>query len=199
MTSATQRVLDQVGAHCDLEHRLKDVPPSARLRGIWLRAMHDALAHYGKLGEFEGWFPRGRATALQWYPVSDFLCELAVAGTLVASPARIHDGMLEIGKWNARSFTDSLLGRTLIRLLSPDPTRVIQQGAAARRQSYTYGRWEVNLLAPRHAQMFMRSEYIWIESYFRGAARGTYEAIGVQTDVTATLDDPYNGVIDITW
>jgi uncharacterized protein (TIGR02265 family) len=193
------RALDIVGAHCDLEARLRDVPPSARIRGVWMRSMEAALERHGKLAAFRSTFPGERASALRWYQVSEFLPRLAVAGALVASPAEVHEGMYEIGRGNAQGFADSLIGRTLIRILSPDPARVIQQGAAARRQSASYGRWSVEAPSPQMVRMVMRSEYIWIESYFRGSAVGTYDAIQCDARVTATLRSPYDGVVEITY
>jgi uncharacterized protein (TIGR02265 family) len=193
------RVLQIVGPHCDLEKRLGDVPPSAAQRGVWERGMEAALVRHGKLAAFHEVFPQPRPSILVWQPISEFLPRLALAGALIASPERVHEGMFEIGQGNATVFTDSAIGRVLIRLLNPDPTRVIEQGAAARRQSYTYGRWKVLHPEPRRAQMVMSSEYIWIESYFKGSAFGTYDAIGCRASVSARLDDPYNGVIDITW
>jgi uncharacterized protein (TIGR02265 family) len=194
-----ERALELVGAYCDLEARLRDVPSSARIRGVWVRSMEAELARHEKLEQFREWFPGERASVLRWYPVSSFLTQLAVAGALVASPAEVHRGMYEIGRGNARGFADSLMGRTLIRLLSPDPTRVIQQGAAARRQSATYGRWTVEVPAERTVRMVMQAEYVWIESYFRGSAVGTYQAIRCEANVSVTLSGPYDGVVQITW
>ena len=193
------QVLALVGEHCDLEARLRDVPASARIRGVWVRSMEDALERHGKLRAFREWFPGERASVLRWYSVPGFLQQLAVAGALVASPAELHRGMHEIAFGNATGFAQSLIGKTLIRILSPDPVLVIQQGAAAQRQCATYGRWTVELPRPRAVRMVMRSEYIWIESYQRGSAAGTYAAIGCDAEVSVTLSGPYDGSVEITW
>lgn len=193
------RALELVGAHCDLEARLRDVPPSAQIRGVWVRSMEDALRRRGELAGFRAWFPDEPASVLRWYPVAWFLPRLAVAGALITSPAEVHRGMYEIGFGNADGFIGTLIGRTLFGLLSRDPARVIQQGAAAHRQCTTYGRWHLELPAPRTSRMVMRSEYIWIESYQHGSAVGTYDAIGCPAEVKVSLTGPYDGAIEVTW
>lgn len=164
-----------------------------------MRSLEAALARRGKLAALREWFPDGPTSGVRWYPVASFLPQLAVAGALVASPAEVHRGMYEIGFGNALGFVDSLLGRTLIRLLSRDPVRVVQQAAAAQRQSTTFSQWHVELPAPRTARMLLRSEYVWIESYQHGSAVGTYDAIGCPAEVKVTLTTPYDGTIDVSW
>lgn len=192
------RALDLVGPHCDLEARLRDIPPSARARGIWVRTFEDALDRKGALGRYLEIFPT-RASALSWHPLGEVASRLAVAGALYASPSELHAGMRALGRDQAVHFSHSLLGRTMIKLLSPDPVRVLQQGAAARRQTCNYGRWEHDFSQPRRAIVHHRDEYIWLESQVLGSAEGTFLAIGVEAKFELTLTDAYNGVIDITW
>jgi uncharacterized protein (TIGR02265 family) len=124
---------------------------------------------------------------------------VAVCGALYASPSDVHAGMRRIGQVQPLRFSESLLGRSLIRLLSPDPVRVLQQGAAARRQTCNYGQWDYDFSQPRRATVRHRDEYGWLESQVLGSAEGTLQAIGVNATVELTLEDAYNGVVDIRW
>lgn len=192
------RALDLVGPYCDLEKRIRDIPPSARARGIWVRAFEDALERKGVLPKYLEIF-EGRSSALGWHPVGEVTARLAVAGALYSSPRELHAGMRALGRDQAMHFSRSLLGRAMIKLLSPDPVRVLQQGAAARRQTCNYGRWEHDFSHPNRAIVTHRDEYLWLESQVLGSAEGTFEAIAVPARFELTLTDAYNGVIDITW
>jgi uncharacterized protein (TIGR02265 family) len=193
-----ERALDLVGPHCDLEKRLKDIPPAARARGIWVRTFEQSIEANGKLPRYLEIFG-ARASPLGWHAAGEACARLAVAGALHASPAELHAGMRALGRMQATRFSESLLGRTLIRLLSPDPVRVLQQGAAARRQTCNYGEWEYDFSHPRRAIVHHRDEYGWLESQVLGSAEGTFDAIKVEARFELTVTDAYNGVMDITW
>ncbi len=163
------KAIEEVSRHCDLVERLTFVPPSAKVRGLYFNSLSNVMADGGCSERYGALFPESHAAVL-WYPASDFLVRLAVGGALLFGPERVHDGMFEIGRRNAVAFAGSLLGRTLLRLLSRDPTKLLQQAIAGRRQSYSYGRWELDLTQERTAIVTMVEEYLYIESYLLGAA-----------------------------
>jgi uncharacterized protein (TIGR02265 family) len=183
---------------CDLAERLILLPPSVRSRGVYLTGIDRALAKGGSFDEFKALFPK-RASAIAWYPTSEFLTRLAVAGALLAGPERVHQGMFEIGRGNAVTFAESLLGRVLIRFLDRDPKRLLKQGIAGRRQGNTHGRWELEFLSEREAVVTMTEEYCYIESYMLGAAQGTFDAIGLPVQAEAVLQDRFNGKHVLRW
>ncbi len=124
--------------YCDLAERLPLLPPSAKSRGVYLVGIDRVLAKAGSFDRFKAFFPQ-RPSSIPWYPTSDFLVRLAVAGALLAGPERVDQGMFEIGRGNAVTFAESLLGRALIRLLDRDPKRLLKQGIAGRRHRNTHG------------------------------------------------------------
>lgn len=195
----TARVLALVGDHCDLDDRLRAVPPAAQVRGLWMNSVGAAVAQLGKAADYEALVGSERFSALRYYPLSEMLVRLAGAGGLVAGPEGVHDGMSEITRRHARAFSESLLGRTLLRLLSPDPIRLLQQGVSARRQGVTYGAWELEVLGPRSARMIQHEEYMWIESAQVGAARGTFDMLRLEVEVDVELRSPYEGVHTLRW
>jgi uncharacterized protein (TIGR02265 family) len=190
--------IGEVSRQCDLAERLTFVPPSAKVRGLYFRSLESVLASAGRGAHYAEIFPERHAAVL-WHPAADFLVRLAVGGALLLGPERVHEGMFEIGRRNAVAFAASLLGRTLLRFLSRDPTRLLEQAIAGRRQSYSYGRWELDLSRERTAIITMTEEYLYIESYMLGAAQGTFESVGVPVRAEVELDDPFHGRHILTW
>jgi uncharacterized protein (TIGR02265 family) len=191
-------IIEEVSRHCDLTERLTLVPPSAKIRGVYCRSIDSTLDEAGKLARYREIFPRELAT-LTWHPLGEFLIRLSVAGALLASPERVHEGMLEIGRRNALEFARSLLGRMILRLLSRDPRKLLLQGAAARRQTCSYGSWHVDFPDDRTAVVTMVEEYLYIESFVMGAAEGTFNAVGLSVDAKTILENPFHGRHVLHW
>lgn len=188
-----------IAPHCDIVERLGAVPPSAQLRGVWFRILERLLERRGLLPQYRAFFPDLSPSSLSFSPVADFLPCAAVAGALVATPERLHDGMFELTRENAHAFAKTLFGRTLLRLLANEPKRLAQQAIASRRQTTNYGSWELSHAGPNQLRMMHREEYVWIESYMRGAALGTYESCGLACEAEVVMDDRFNGAIVVSW
>jgi uncharacterized protein (TIGR02265 family) len=195
---ARQAALAEVSRYCDVIARLPLIPPSAKARGLYFRSIETTLARAGRLDRYHALFPE-RFAAVLWHPVGELMIRLAVAGAILTEPSRVHEGMFEIGRRNAVVFAESLIGRTLLRILSRDPKRLLQQGAAGRRQSLNYGRWTLEFPEPRTAIMMMEEEYLYIESFLLGAAQGTFDAVGVPVHAEAKLDDRFRGRHILVW
>jgi uncharacterized protein (TIGR02265 family) len=193
------RALELIAPHCDIVERLNDVPPSARVRGLYFKSVLGVLRRLGRLGPFEEYFPGERWSSLTFYPLSDYLVRLAVAGAVVTSPKQLHEGVFNITRENAAAFASSLLGRVMVRILDRDPVRLTEQGLAARRQSTTYGEWELKRPGPLEIEMAYHAEYMWIESAIAGAATGTFESCRVKPELRTVMKDKYNGATLIRW
>jgi uncharacterized protein (TIGR02265 family) len=202
-TSASVDKLDDaielVAPHCDIVERLAVVPPSARVRGLYLNSFDPLLERAGKAALYRRYFADERWSALRMYPLRDYLVRLAVAGAALRGPESIHDGMHDVWRTNATTFATSLLGRTMLRLLSRDPVRLTEQGLAARRQTYQYGHWAIVRHGPRSIEMVYREEYIWIESAIAGGAVGAFETCGIKADLQTKLIGRFDGSTLITW
>lgn len=194
-----ERVLDILSPHCDIAERLEVVPPSARVRGLYLASLGAVLQRAGKLGLYQEFFAAERWSPVRMYPLRDYMIRLAAAGATLASPERVHEGMRDVWRTNATTFASSLLGRTMLRLLSHDPVRLTEQGLAARRQTYQYGHWEIVRHRPRSIEMVYREEYIWIESAIAGGAIGAFEACGIEAQLETRLINRFDGSTLISW
>ena len=197
-TGHRNEVIAEVSRYCDLAERLALVPPSAKVRGIYFRSIERALATAGHQERFDALFP-DRVAAVLWHPAAEFLPRLAVGGALLRGPARVHEGMFEIGRGNAIAFAESLVGRMLLRILDRDPRGLLRQAIAGRRQSYSFGRWDLELVGDRQAIVSMSEEYLYLESYLRGAAQGTFDAVGMPVHIEVVLHDRFNGQHILRW
>lgn len=193
------RAIALVAAHCDIEERLALVPPSACIRGIYFKSIEKQVAARGVLEGYREYFPADRFGSLSFHPVSAYLVRLACAGALIASPEHLHEGMSTISKGNAKAFIESLLGRLLLRVLSGDPIRLMEQAIAGRRQSVNYGHWEIVRHEDSAVEIIHRQEYVWIESAIAGAGLGTFEACGLTVTMVSRLVDRFNGSSYFTW
>lgn len=193
-----ERLIEAVCRHCDLAERLTLVPPSAKIRGLYFRSIESVLAREGKADFYRSLFPE-KFSAVRWHPAGDFLTRLAVGGALLTSPERVHEGMYEIGRRNAVAFAESLIGRTLLRLLSRDPKKLLQQADSGRRQSTNFARWEISFPDERTAIVDMAEEYQWIESNALGAAVGTFEAVGLKVQAEARMTSRFAGQHILRW
>jgi len=194
-----ERAIEVVAPHCDIVERLQVVPPSARVRGLYLRSLETVTQRAGRGALYRQYFGGERWSPVRMYPLRDYMIRLALAGASLRSPVRVHDGMHDIWRTNATTFASSLLGRTLLRILSNDPVRLTEQGLAARRQTYQYGHWEIVHHAPRAIEMVYREEYLWIQSAIAGGAVGAFEACGIAAQLDTKLVDRFDGSTTITW
>ena len=175
------------------------MPPSAQIRGMYLRSVQAALERAGRGIEYRALCGTPRFSALRFYPLGEYLTHLAAGGALLKGPERVHDGMFEISRSNAAIVADSLVGRTLLRALARDPQRVLRQGVSAHRQTTRGSQWLLAFPGPREAVMEFRDEMVWIESSLLGAAHGTMEAAGIPAQFRCELSGPYNGTHFISW
>ena len=193
-----EQLLAAAYRHCDLEERLALLPPSTKARGLYFASI-DAVVERAGLGkEYRALFPERFAT-MRWHPAKEYLIRLVGAASLLYGPERVHEGMFEIGRRNPVAFAESLLGRTMLRLLSHDPQKLLQQGMAGRRQSFNFGVWSVAFPEERNAVITMRNEYLYIESYLLGAAQGTFDAIELPVKTEVVLEDRFNGQHVLRW
>jgi uncharacterized protein (TIGR02265 family) len=197
-SDARSEIIRELCRCCDVMERLPLVPPSAKVRGVFFGTINRVLAKAGCLERFEALFPQRPAVVL-WHPEAEYLVRLAAGGAILAGPERVHEGMFEIGRGNAVSFAESLVGRALLRLLDRDPLRLLKQGIAGRRQGYTSGHWELEFRGEREAVVTMTEEYAYIESHLLGSAQGTFDAVGVPVRIECILRDRFNGTHILRW
>lgn len=195
-----RRALEFVAPHCDIRERLRTVPGSALVRGLMFRPISSALSEAGKLERYAARFaPFHHYESVTFYPLGDYMVRLASAAALLRSPSELARGMRDISRRNAKEFAASLLGKALLEELADEPARLLEQGLAMRRQTCSYGRWELVRHGPRELEVRYFDEYVWIEDALTAAAIGTFDACSIKPSVETRLRDPYNGSTYFCW
>jgi uncharacterized protein (TIGR02265 family) len=193
------RIVELLAPHCDIATRLAAVPPTACVRGIYFRSALEEITRRGLRSAFETVIHETERSAFMLYPATDYIVWIAWAGSLVTSPVDVHAGMRELLRGNAVYFGQSLLGRSLIRLLARDPVQLMHQAIKSKRAVSNYGRWFIADEGRRHVVVRHESEYVWIESALLGAALGALESCGVSPTVEVRLQDRFNGDLVFRW
>ncbi len=198
VTNELGDLVDRISEHCDLNERLASIPMRAQTRGFRFRSLEATMEAAGLEREYRRCFT-DRPVLIRWYPTADYVLRIAVAGALLTSPEDVHLGMTEIGRRYCLAFCESVLGRVLLPLASHDPKKLLAQGLLGRRQGSSTGRWTLTFPTERSAIVDMVDEYGFIESELLGAARGTFEAIGLEVDARAELLGPFTGRHVLRW
>jgi uncharacterized protein (TIGR02265 family) len=185
--------------HCDIAERLRAVPKTAFMRGMAFDSITNALENSDKRAAYEERFGALRYESLALYPLGEYMVRLASAAAFLYSPDTVYEGIGEISRLNAVAITASLLGQTLLHELASEPSQLLAQGIAMRRQICTYGVWELRNHGPRHIEVRYRDEYVWIRQAWTYAAIGTFEGCRIKPRITTTLDTPYNGSTHFRW
>ncbi len=162
-----------------------------------------AADHVRRMGRAEAslWratAPQRRRAPFLSYPLREYLEELALAAAIV-DPSNPHEGMRLIWRGATSMYLETPFGRSLVRLLKPNPVRYLRWLAEHREHFCNYGRWTVIAEVEGHAIIDMRDEYIWLESAHRGGAEGLLAACGVRGTVEAELSSPYSGRLQLRW
>jgi uncharacterized protein (TIGR02265 family) len=181
----------------DLESRLRAVPSTALVRGMFFNMVGDHLKRCGLEGKARSIVgARRRIYAL--YPVQELLVAFGEAAPLV-SPQDPAEGLRQIWSGGSRYFADSWLGKAFQRFIRPDPASALEWLEGAHDHFCNYGRWRVERVHTTRVMLHMFDEYIWIESAHRGGCEGLLRACGVDGRVDPVLDTPFRGWLDVQW
>ncbi len=190
--------LARASASLDLERRLRDVPSSARTRGIFFNMLRDDLDRRNLLAVPEAQrllsVPR---KSYRFYSTRELLESYALGGALVDSNPR--EGMRQLFTGTAEYFSSTWYGAAFARFLKPDPASALAYIERSREHVANYGRWRLERRALGHAILHMFDEYFWIEAAQRGGCEGLLLACGVTGEVHAELDSDFDGRLDIRW
>jgi uncharacterized protein (TIGR02265 family) len=189
-------IRDQLG----LATRVREVPLSAHVRGIWFAMAADYVRKMGvsEAHAFRSAVPHRRRIPFLNYSVREYLEELVTAAGIV-DPKSPGEGMRRIWRAAASAYIETPFGRSLIRLIRPDPTRYMHWLCEHRDHFCNYGRWSVAKSTEGYMLLKMEREYIWLDYAHRGGAEGMLLVCGVDGTVDAENVGPYDGYLHIRW
>jgi uncharacterized protein (TIGR02265 family) len=193
VTVDLKQAYDRVG----LDRRLREVPASAAIRGVFFDMIDGALGRHG-LSDSAAWLShRQRRRIYQLYPLHDYLVAFTTAAALIHADPIL--GMRDIYSGGARFFGATWLGRALQQLFHPDPGPALSWIERSRSHFVNFGSWRLERRRPGHVVLHMFDEYVWIEGAHQGGCEGLLVACGLDGTVQAELDGPYDGRLDVRW
>jgi len=181
-----------------LRSRLAAIPPTAHTRGVFFNLLRDDLARRRLLDIPDLRRLLGRhQKSYGYYPTRDLVEAYAIAGAIV-NPDPL-DGMRQLFTASPTYFASTWFGRAFARYMRPDPRSALAWIERSRDFMADHGRWRVEIRSHDHAVIHMFEEYFWIDGALRGGCEGMLIACGVEGEVRAELDDPFNGRLDVRW
>jgi uncharacterized protein (TIGR02265 family) len=182
----------------DLEQRLRDLPPTAMVRGVFFRMLREETEKRGisNVGDLRTLLKA--KDMWHFYPARELMIAYATAASMINPDP--NEGLRTIFFGMAPSYAGTWYGQLLRKFLgTPDLARALRYVERARERVSNYSTWRLETLGPGHAVLHMFDEYFWIESAQRGGCEGLLDACEVSGKVRAELDSPYSGALDILW
>jgi uncharacterized protein (TIGR02265 family) len=181
----------------ELEGRLRTVPSTALVRGMFFNMVGDHLKRCGH-AEAARSIVGARRRIYALYPVQELLVAFGKAAPIVV-PHDPAEGIRQIWSGGSRYFADTWLGKAFQRFIRPDPASALEWLDGAHDHFCNYGRWRLERVDGTRAMLHMFDEYIWIDSAHRGGCEGLLVACGVVGRVDVVLDTPFRGWLDVRW
>jgi uncharacterized protein (TIGR02265 family) len=192
--------LAEVTALLDLDRRLRETPASAGIRGIWFAMTADYMRRQGQAVE-AAWRAAVRViprTIFRMFPLRDYLRELAFASA-VLDPNNPIEAMRAIWRNTPRYYTSSVIGRSCLRLLRPEPLAAWRWCERHREHFCNYGSWRLEVRGADYIIMHYFDEYLWLEGAHRGGAESLLEACGVEGSVDPEVISRSAGRMHVRW
>lgn len=176
------------------------MPRDAAVRGVWfsMPQKHAARLGVAEAIAFEQMCGRRQRTAFRMYPLSEFLEELAVAAVLTDASDPLG-ALRTIWRDATTVYVRTPFGRSLVRLLRPNPLRYLRWLATHRDQFCTYGATRLEEHSATEATFVLEDEYIWIDCAHRGGGEGLLFACGLEGSVDAEMTGKYSGRLHFRW
>ena len=187
---------DQLG----LSRRVRDVPLTSNVRGVWFSMTADYVRKLGRAeaAMWERMVGHRRRVPFLSYSLREYLEELAV-GAAIIDPKHPGEGVRQIWREAAPQYLATAFGRSLLRLLNTEPHKYLTWCCTHRDHFCNYGHWTTVFHEPGYSVMEITGEYIWIEHAMRGGAEGVLRVFGVEGSVEAELLSPYEGRVHVRW
>lgn len=191
--------LERAHAALELDIRLREIPPGARVRGVWFRVIADEIER--RSAEVQVAFRSTAGDRSRWafllYDLREYLLEAATAGTLIC-PDDPREGVRTIWR-NAAKYSKFMHPNTFLRLLRPDPMAALRWLVQNRDHFATFGVWRLEERSAEHAIVHMVDELVWIDTAQRGGAEGFLGACGATGEVEVEMLDRYRGRMHLRW
>jgi len=193
--------LAEVFAHTDFEWRLAQIPDDALCRGAFINMLDE---HAGALSketqaEYRRFFRVYRFTPFRMYPVRDYLTRMGILAQVHWGGEGVYQGIRSLQSKAFDAWSSTLLGRAALAVIEPtlpSMLRMIERGYASH-TIISYAGFEIRNTSDHEIVTYIRNEYLPIEHAMVGAIEGVLALCKTRGNVTAELDDPFNGTVRI--
>lgn len=194
--------LAEVFAHTDFEWRLAQIPDDAQCRGAFINMLdeHAASLSTETQAEYRRFFRIYRFMPIRMYPLRDYLTRMGILAQVHWGGEGIYQGIRKLQSQAFDAWASTLVGRAAIAVIEPTLPGVLRmiERAYASHTLTSHSSFAVRSVSDREIVTLFRDEHIPIEHAMVGALEGVLGLCKVRGDVTAELDDPFNGTIRIS-
>jgi uncharacterized protein (TIGR02265 family) len=191
--------MEECFKHTDLEWRLAQIPDSACCRGVFLNMLDERAAEFGRATHlaYRDFFKTSQFSAFRLYPVKDYLTRLAKLAEIQFGPSNIYSGIFTIQAAAWPAWRKTIVGRTAFAVVGNNISAILRMMSSTFNKILNFSTFEVNQLDAALFSTRFHNQYVYIEHAMAGALSGVAEACGYQAELKVTLDDPFNGTIQM--
>lgn len=192
--------LSHATALLDLERRLREAPSTAGMRGVWFAMTADYMRRQGPAVDV-AWRSAVRVsprTIFRMYSLREYMNELAFAAAIL-EPSNPLEGLRAIWRNTPRYYTSSVIGRSCLRLLRPEPLAAWRWCEHHREHFCHYGSWRLEIRNDSYVIMHYFNEYLWIDGAHHGGAEALLEACGVDGSAEPEVTSRSSGRMHVRW
>lgn len=192
--------LPQATALLDLDRRLRETPEQAKVRGIWFAMTADYMGRQGPAVDaaWRAAVTVPSRTIFRMYSLREYMQEVAMAAAVLDASDPL-EALRIIWRNTPRYYTSSVIGRSCLRLLRPEPLAAWRWCERHRDHFCDYGSWRLEVRSADYVIMHYFDEYLWIDGAHRGGAESLLEACGVEGNAEPEVISPYSGRMHVRW
>lgn len=184
----------------DLAARLAAATPADTVRGVMFNAMFDVIRERGSDALARQVDPDGSAKRTDFfsYPVASYL-QVAWDASDALSGVAFDELLHAFGHRGCAGVLGSRLGKTLIAFSNASFEGLLRQTANAYRGAVSYGERSVEWVAPRHAKITFRRDFL-VPPFHCGVFAAGAAAIGApNAQVTGTQTGFLEALYEVRW
>jgi uncharacterized protein (TIGR02265 family) len=181
-------------APLDLEARIKDMPSTAIVKGMFFQSLDDAA--YAACGKHVG---RGKWLAFKDYPVREWIRVLHDAAALAEPNVPRREGIRRLGATGYPTFAESMVGRVLLNFASRDFGAVLRLAPRIYALTGNSGTLSIEPLGDRKVIVQLRGYWDWIDAWHLGVFEGGMKALGVVGTVRVRIRSMCDGDLLVEW
>lgn len=194
------RGLETCFARTDLAWRLRRIPKSYAVRGVFMNMLDERAAELGVQSQaaYADFFGKTKFSPIKLYSVKDYLIRLVKLAEIHFGADRIYEGVFEIQAAAFPAWRRSLPGRMTFAVLGSNCDAILRMTNLGMSAAINHGTCVITSTGPGQYIGAFRDQPNFIEHAMAGALVGVARSCGLQATTQARMIDPFNGDILLT-